>query len=168
MSDLHVQNVSAKFIYGRLMKGSRHAHSNTVLGWGVWVGVITAIWAVAFVFGSVIPSMGDFLSLLGAAFDVSPSLSFLDENACEAEIDCTCAVVLWLHLLGGCLLAPLQGRAMERTIPLAYDDCARFHRFDRPVPIRARPLRGCHGAFPLPQKIPVLQRKCSCPPPPPC
>ncbi|KAF1932701.1 putative amino acid transporter [Didymella exigua CBS 183.55] len=62
-------NVSAKFVYGRIMGGSRHAHSNTVVGWGVWVVVMTAIWFVGFVFAEVIPSMGDFLSLLGAAFD---------------------------------------------------------------------------------------------------
>lgn len=62
-------NVSAKFIYQRIWGRSRHAHSNTVLGWGSWVGVMAAIWLVAFVFAEVIPSMGDFLSLLGAAFD---------------------------------------------------------------------------------------------------
>ncbi|KAL1656306.1 hypothetical protein SLS61_000768 [Didymella pomorum] len=62
-------NVSAKFVYGRIMGRSRHAHSNTVLGWGVWVVVMAAIWFIGFVFAEVIPSMGDFLSLLGAAFD---------------------------------------------------------------------------------------------------
>ena len=30
---------------------------------------MTCIWVIAFIFASVIPSMGDFLSLLGAAFD---------------------------------------------------------------------------------------------------
>jgi len=62
-------NVSAKFIYFRIMGKSRHAHSNTVIGWGVWAAVIAGIWAIAFVFSEVVPSMGDFLSLLGAAFD---------------------------------------------------------------------------------------------------
>jgi len=62
-------NVSAKYIYGRLLGNSRHAHSHTVLGWGTWIGVISGIWALAFIFGEVVPSMGDFLSLLGAAFD---------------------------------------------------------------------------------------------------
>ncbi|KAF2753149.1 hypothetical protein EJ05DRAFT_445420 [Pseudovirgaria hyperparasitica] len=62
-------NVSAKFVYGRIMGKSRHAHSNTVLGWGVWGAVMVAIWVIAFVFAEIIPSMGDFLSLLGAAFD---------------------------------------------------------------------------------------------------
>ncbi|TVY42629.1 N amino acid transport system protein [Lachnellula subtilissima] len=62
-------NVSAKFIYFRILGTSRHAHSNTVLGWGVWVAVIAGIWIIAFIFSEVVPSMGDFLSLLGATFD---------------------------------------------------------------------------------------------------
>lgn len=59
-------NVSAKFIYSRIMGTSRHAHSNTVVGWSVWIVVMIGIWLLAFVFGEVIPSMGDFLSLLGS------------------------------------------------------------------------------------------------------
>ncbi|KAJ6005281.1 hypothetical protein N7451_003225 [Penicillium sp. IBT 35674x] len=62
-------NVSAKFIYLRLMGKSRHAHSNTVIGWGVWILVMIVIWLIAFIFSEVVPSMGDFLSLLSAAFD---------------------------------------------------------------------------------------------------
>lgn len=58
-------NVSAKFIYGRVMGNSRHAHSNTVVGWGVWVVIMAVVWFVGFIFAEVIPSMGDFLSLLG-------------------------------------------------------------------------------------------------------
>ncbi|KAJ5465900.1 hypothetical protein N7530_009687 [Penicillium desertorum] len=44
-------NVTGKFIYTRILGKSRHSHSHTVIGW------------------SIIPSMGDFLSLLSAAFD---------------------------------------------------------------------------------------------------
>jgi hypothetical protein len=62
-------NVSAKFVYFRIMGKSHHAHSNTAVGWGVWSAVMAGIWALAFVFSEVVPSMGDFLSLLGAAFD---------------------------------------------------------------------------------------------------
>jgi len=51
------------------MGKSHHAHSNTVIGWGVWAAVIASIWAIAFIFSEVVPSMGDFLSLLGATFD---------------------------------------------------------------------------------------------------
>jgi len=62
-------NVSAKYVYYRILGTSKHAHSNTVVGWGLWVAVMFGIWVLAFVFAEVIPSMGDFLSLLGAAFD---------------------------------------------------------------------------------------------------
>ncbi|CAI7664112.1 unnamed protein product [Penicillium pancosmium] len=62
-------NVTAKFIYKRTMGKSKHAHSNTIIGWGVWGLVMVGIWLLAFVFSEVIPSMGDFLSLLSAAFD---------------------------------------------------------------------------------------------------
>lgn len=62
-------NVSAKFVYHRIMGKSRHAHSNTVIGWAVWTTVMAVIWIIGFIFAEVIPSMGDFLSLLGAAFD---------------------------------------------------------------------------------------------------
>ncbi|KAK5945779.1 hypothetical protein PMZ80_002987 [Knufia obscura] len=62
-------NVSSKFIYFRIMGKSRHAHSNTVVGWGVWIAVMAVIWILAFIFAEIIPSMGDFLSLLGAGFD---------------------------------------------------------------------------------------------------
>ncbi|KAK5162761.1 uncharacterized protein LTR77_011192 [Saxophila tyrrhenica] len=62
-------NVSAKFIYGKVLRGSHHQHSNTVIGWSVWAAVMAVIWFIGFLFAEVIPSMGDFLSLLGAVFD---------------------------------------------------------------------------------------------------
>jgi hypothetical protein len=62
-------NVSAKFIYRHVMRGSHHEHSNTLVGWVAWAGVMAGVWALGFVFAEVVPSMGDFLSLLGAAFD---------------------------------------------------------------------------------------------------
>jgi hypothetical protein len=62
-------NVSAKFVYFRIMGKSKHAHSNTLIGWGTWGAVMAGIWAIAFIFSEVVPSMGDFLSLLGATFD---------------------------------------------------------------------------------------------------
>ena len=49
-------NVSAKFIYFRIMGNSHHAHSNTLIGWGTWVGVMVGIWGLAFIFAEVVPS----------------------------------------------------------------------------------------------------------------
>ncbi|KAJ5488143.1 Amino acid transporter transmembrane [Penicillium expansum] len=62
-------NVTAKFLYTRILGNSRHSHSHTVIGWSVWGIIMVGIWMLGFVFAEVIPSMGDFLSLLSAAFD---------------------------------------------------------------------------------------------------
>lgn len=62
-------NVTAKLFYNRIMRNISHARSSKVMGWGVWIGIISVIWILGFIFAEVIPSMGDFLSLLGAAFD---------------------------------------------------------------------------------------------------
>ena len=62
-------NVSAKYVYFRILGSSRHSHSNTLVGWGTWMAVVIPIWIIGWIFAEVIPSMGDFLSLLGAAFD---------------------------------------------------------------------------------------------------
>ncbi|CAG7933005.1 unnamed protein product [Penicillium olsonii] len=62
-------NVTAKFIYTCVLGNSRHTHSHTVTGWGVWVAIMVGIYLLGYIFAEVIPSMGDFLSLLSATFD---------------------------------------------------------------------------------------------------
>lgn len=62
-------NVTVKVVYNRILGKSRHAHSHTFIGWGTWIAGVCIYWALAFVFGNVIPSMGDFLSILAGAFD---------------------------------------------------------------------------------------------------
>ena len=69
-------NVSVKFIYRLVMRNSPHQHSHTVIGWSVWMAIVIVYWFVAFVFAEVIPSMGDFETLLGAAFDSHFGLTF--------------------------------------------------------------------------------------------
>ncbi|OWP04948.1 hypothetical protein B2J93_6994 [Marssonina coronariae] len=62
-------NVTSNFIYFRILGNSRRSRSHTLTGYGVWAGLMVRIWAIAFVFAEVVLSMGDFPSLLGAAFD---------------------------------------------------------------------------------------------------
>ncbi|KAI1610475.1 transmembrane amino acid transporter protein-domain-containing protein [Exophiala viscosa] len=69
-------NVSVKFIYRVIMRDSRHQHSHTFIGWGMWIILMTIFWFVAFVFAEVIPSMGDFGTILGASFDSQFGLVF--------------------------------------------------------------------------------------------
>lgn len=62
-------NVASKFLFQRILGNTRHAHSHSFVGWGTWIGIVIFIWTIAFVLGNVIPSMGDFLSIMSAAFD---------------------------------------------------------------------------------------------------
>ncbi|BEJ17198.1 hypothetical protein CspHIS471_0605990 [Cutaneotrichosporon sp. HIS471] len=63
-------NVTVKVLHRRILGSkSRHMHANTTVGWLWWVIITAVVWAIGFVLGNVIPSMGDFLSIMSAAFD---------------------------------------------------------------------------------------------------
>ncbi|KAJ3730755.1 transmembrane amino acid transporter protein-domain-containing protein [Lentinula raphanica] len=62
-------NVAARFVFFRLFRNSRHRHSNTFLGWGVWVALVAATWILAWIIGEVIPFFSDMLSLMSSLFD---------------------------------------------------------------------------------------------------
>ncbi|KAK7047766.1 hypothetical protein VNI00_006094 [Paramarasmius palmivorus] len=61
--------VSARFVFFRLFKNSHHRHSNTVVGWSAWAGILAATWVVAFIIAEVIPFFSDMLSLMSSLFD---------------------------------------------------------------------------------------------------
>jgi hypothetical protein len=44
-------NVAAKFVFKRILGGTRHAHSHSIVGWGTWVAIVIFIWVVAFILG---------------------------------------------------------------------------------------------------------------------
>ncbi|KZV65578.1 hypothetical protein PENSPDRAFT_745041 [Peniophora sp. CONT] len=62
-------SVSARFIFFRLFRDSKHRYSNTVLGWSVWAGIIALTWVAAWVIAEVIPFFSDMLSLMSSLFD---------------------------------------------------------------------------------------------------
>lgn len=61
-------NVTGKLIYHKIIGNPPHADTNTFKNWAVWIGLMASIWTAGFLFAEVVPSMGDFLSLLGAGF----------------------------------------------------------------------------------------------------
>ncbi|KAJ7796881.1 transmembrane amino acid transporter protein-domain-containing protein [Mycena olivaceomarginata] len=62
-------SVSARFIFFRLFRNSKHKHSNTLIGWGAWAGIIAITWVAAFIIAEVIPFFSDMLSLMSSLFD---------------------------------------------------------------------------------------------------
>ncbi|TRM66769.1 transmembrane amino acid transporter protein-domain-containing protein [Schizophyllum amplum] len=62
-------SVSARFIFFRVFRNSEHRHSNTLIGWASWVGIVAVSWIIAFLIAEVIPFFSDMLSLMCSLFD---------------------------------------------------------------------------------------------------
>jgi amino acid transporter len=62
-------SVTARFVFFRLFKNSKHRHENTFVGWASWVGILAATWILAFIIAEVIPFFSDMLSLMSSLFD---------------------------------------------------------------------------------------------------
>ena len=61
--------MSSRFVFFRLFRESKHRHSNTLVGWAAWAGIVAATWVLAFVIAEVIPFFSDMLSLMSSLFD---------------------------------------------------------------------------------------------------
>lgn len=69
-----IQSVTARFVFFRIFQASHHRHSNTVLGWSTWAGIIATSWIAAFVIAEVIPFFSDMLSVMSSLFGIHISL----------------------------------------------------------------------------------------------
>lgn len=61
--------MTTRFIFFRIFKHSRHLHSNTVVGWATWAGIVATTWVLAFIIAEIIPFFSDMLSLMSSLFD---------------------------------------------------------------------------------------------------
>ncbi|KAL1859580.1 hypothetical protein Daus18300_009581 [Diaporthe australafricana] len=61
-------HVAAKYIFGRILGKTRHAHKRTLVGDAGWVAVGVLIWVIAFVISESIPVFNSLLSLICALF----------------------------------------------------------------------------------------------------
>jgi hypothetical protein len=62
-------SVSARFVFFRFFKGTKHMGEHTVVGWAAWAGILACTWVLAFIIAEVIPFFSDLLSLMSALFD---------------------------------------------------------------------------------------------------
>lgn len=62
--------ITAKYIFVRVLQGSRHLASNTLTHWVVWLGCTIGIALVAYIIASAIPVFSDLVSLVGALLGV--------------------------------------------------------------------------------------------------
>ncbi|KAJ4229816.1 hypothetical protein FSOLCH5_003181 [Fusarium solani] len=61
-----VTHVPAKYIFVRILRGSKHLNSNTLVHWGTWLGCTGGITIIAYIIASAIPVFGGLVSLIGA------------------------------------------------------------------------------------------------------
>lgn len=56
-------HVAAKYLFVRILRGSRHLQSNTMVHWGTWLGLTFGLAVLAFVLAEAIPIVSLPLSL---------------------------------------------------------------------------------------------------------
>ncbi|OGM47951.1 amino acid transporter [Aspergillus bombycis] len=66
MTTLLVIHLPAKYIFIRLLQGSRHLTANTMIHWVTWLSCTSGIAIVAYIIASAIPVFNDLVSLVGA------------------------------------------------------------------------------------------------------
>ncbi|UPK90571.1 hypothetical protein LCI18_001506 [Fusarium solani-melongenae] len=54
------------YIFVRILRGSKHLNSNTLVHWGTWLGCTGGITIIAYIIASAIPVFGGLVSLIGA------------------------------------------------------------------------------------------------------
>ncbi|KAG5754737.1 hypothetical protein H9Q69_006114 [Fusarium xylarioides] len=62
-------SVSARFVFFRLFRNSKHLNSHTFVGWGSWSGILLVTWIFAFIIAMVIPFFNSLLSVMSSLFD---------------------------------------------------------------------------------------------------
>ncbi|KAH6871651.1 transmembrane amino acid transporter protein-domain-containing protein [Thelonectria olida] len=61
-----VIHIAAKYVFIRVLRGSKHLTSNSLIHWGTWLGCTSAITIIAYAIASGIPVFGGLVSLVGA------------------------------------------------------------------------------------------------------
>lgn len=59
---------SAKYIFVRILRGSKHLTNNSPIHWGAWIGCTAGVALVAYIIASAVPVFGSLISLIGALF----------------------------------------------------------------------------------------------------
>ncbi|USW57192.1 Putative amino acid transporter, transmembrane domain-containing protein [Septoria linicola] len=59
-------HLPAKYIFIKLLKGTKHLNSNGIVHWSVWIGCTAACAISSYVIASAIPVFGGLVSLIGA------------------------------------------------------------------------------------------------------
>ncbi|PLN76825.1 transmembrane amino acid transporter protein-domain-containing protein [Aspergillus taichungensis] len=65
-STLLFVHITGKYIFVRILSGTRHLAANTVTHWVTWIGCTAGVALIAYIIASAIPVFSDLVSLVGA------------------------------------------------------------------------------------------------------
>ncbi|KAI0134108.1 amino acid transporter [Xylariales sp. AK1849] len=77
------QHVAAKYLFVRVLRGTRHLQSNTVTHWVTWLGISISLGVIAFILAEAIAIFNFLIALVG--------------SICFAPMAITVPGVLWLY-----------------------------------------------------------------------
>ncbi|KAJ5679860.1 amino acid transporter, partial [Penicillium macrosclerotiorum] len=91
-STMLIIHLPAKYIFVRILQGSRHLTANTVIHWASWLGCTFGITVVAYIIASAIPVFDNLVSLVGALLGTVMSFQpmgcmWLYDNWSQGRID---------------------------------------------------------------------------------
>lgn len=67
-------HIAAKYALVRILRGTQHLQSNSIIHWGTWIGMMTIVIAVGLLVAGGIPFFNDLLGLIGAFLGTSFTL----------------------------------------------------------------------------------------------
>src|SRR5699024_6871304 len=67
-------HIAAKYTFVRLLRGTKHLQSNTLVHWVVWTSMMVIVICIGFVIAGAIPFFNDLLGLIGALLGTSFTL----------------------------------------------------------------------------------------------
>ena len=59
-------HVAAKYAFVRILRGSRHLQSNSLIHWGTWLGCVVGLSSIAFILAEAIPIFNYLVALTGS------------------------------------------------------------------------------------------------------
>ncbi|KAF4452873.1 neutral amino acid permease [Fusarium albosuccineum] len=59
-------HIPAKYLFIRLLRGTKHLNSNSMVHWGTWLACTGGVTLIAYIIASAIPVFGGLVSLIGA------------------------------------------------------------------------------------------------------
>lgn len=103
--------LSAKYAFVRILRGSKHLASNSVVHWGTWLGCTLSVTLISYIIASGIPVFGGLVSLIGALLNTlqcfqTMGFMWLFDNWADGKVQ---RPIRWVLMVCWCVFVILSG-----------------------------------------------------------